>query len=44
MASAKNSDRRKRKYGERRKSITATNKAKIPARHESHIAHLAART
>lgn len=44
MASAKNSARRKRKYGENQKARTAKNKSSKLARAERHAAYLIQRT
>lgn len=44
MASAKNGDRRKRKYGEAQKARTARNKEAARARGDRRIARLLART
>jgi hypothetical protein len=44
MANIKNSDRRKRKYGDKRKSATARNKANRQARHKRRLRKLECRT
>lgn len=44
MASSKNTNRSKRKYGDKRKSVTISNKSKKPSRHERTIERLSLRT
>lgn len=44
MASTKNSERKKRKYNDRRKSVTSVNKAKRPAQHDKRNAYFTNRT